>query len=60
MQTRILVLHDWKIDQRNPDFFRSIGIFLINPKTTPIIAKVMPNSPSADSEIFDRRSNYRD
>jgi regulator of sigma E protease len=52
VQTRILVLRDWKIDQRNPDFFRSIGVFPFQPKAIPVIAKVMPNSPSAAAGLL--------
>lgn len=45
-RTRILVMNHWKIDQRNPDFFRSVGIIPYQPKAIPIVLKVMPNSPA--------------
>lgn len=46
IRTRVLVLQDWQVNERNPDFFRSIGVFPYQPKVTPIVAKILPNSPA--------------
>lgn len=46
-RTYVLKLNHWKINQRNPDFFKSIGLTPYQPKIEPVIASVIPDSPGA-------------
>lgn len=43
---RKLVVKNWKVDQRNPDFFESLGISPFEPKIDPVVSEVLPNSPA--------------
>ncbi len=48
---RVLNLSAWRIDRRNPDFFKSLGFYPYQPKIPAVIARIDENSPAAKAGL---------
>lgn len=51
IETHILDLTQWHMDELKPDLFKSLGIEPYQPEIPPIIGKLMPDSPAAHSPL---------
>lgn len=49
---RQLDLSDWRVEERSPDLFGTLGMVPYRPAIPPIIAKVMPDSPAAKAGLM--------
>jgi regulator of sigma E protease len=46
-----LPLADWRLNDKNPDPIRSLGIIPFIPKIPPVVGEIMPHSPAAKTDL---------